>query len=168
MAAGGNAREAFRRFVEVFEVCKEIRSGLGQQSALGYLARTAHAAGAFDQALLLSEMSLDVGRQIDDRFGQSINLELQLHAWQSMQEAMPFLAVAVILRDTLAQCGAPERAAHYGTILEQIRPQLPEGAFRELEENAEAIRASAVAEARERFGKTGRDLFAPPGEDAVA
>ncbi|MFP4420380.1 MAG: hypothetical protein ACLFRG_07530, partial [Desulfococcaceae bacterium] len=160
----GKPVEAFRKFLEVRAIFESIQDGLGQQAALGYLARTANAANAADQALLLAEASLDIGRKIGDRFGQSITLQLQLGIWQNANEIMPFLAVLMLLRDLLAQIGNPRQAAQYAAALEQIQSQLPPEAFQAVEADPESIRSAAIAEARERFAKTGRDLLDPPPE----
>ncbi|MFP4033123.1 MAG: hypothetical protein ACLFTV_16320, partial [Desulfococcaceae bacterium] len=160
----GKPVEAFRKFLEVRAIFESIQDGLGQQAALGYLARTANAANAADQALLLAEASLDIGRKIGDRFGQSITLQLQLQIWQAANEAMPFLAVLMLLRDLLPQIGNPQGAAQYAAALEQIQSQLPPEAFQAVEADPESIRSAAIAEARERFAKTGRDLLDPPPE----
>lgn len=162
MLTVGNTTQAFQRFTEVLELYSDIEDAMGQQAALGYMARTAHAAGDSDQALMLAEASLQLGRRINDRFGQSITLQLQLQIWQSSKATMPLIAVTALLPNLLTEIGDSRGSSQYGAMLEQIKPHLPEETFRELEENAEAVRAGAIGEAQARFEKTGRELFAPP------
>ena len=77
---------------------------------------------------------------------------------------MPILAASIMLPEILAQIGNSQKAAQYAAAVEQLQSQLPPEAFQAIEKNPESIRAAAIAEARERFAQTGRDLFDPPPE----
>ena len=72
-------------------VAQGIADELGNQAALGYLARVAASLEHHDQALLLAEESLEVGRRIADRYGQCITLQLQLAGFGQLYR--PFLSV---------------------------------------------------------------------------
>jgi tetratricopeptide (TPR) repeat protein len=160
----GESAGAFRKFREVLKFHEDSQNYVGQQAALGYLARAAKASKAADQALLLAEASLIIGRQIKDRWGQALNLQLQQKIWQNAWEEKPFLATRVILRKLRPKKGNPEEATYYTAVIEQLQSQLPGETVQALETDPESIRAAAIAEARERFAQTGRDLFDPPPE----
>ncbi|ETX02289.1 MAG: hypothetical protein ETSY1_04155 [Candidatus Entotheonella factor] len=135
---------------------------MGQQAALGYLARTAYASDSLDQALILAESSLELGRQITDRFGQSINLELQLQIWQETQQNEALIASIFLLRDLHAQMDNQRKVEEYESYIQQIASQVPLDQLQQIEQHAESIRQQHIAEAKARFDATGRDLFEPP------
>ncbi|MDS4042367.1 MAG: hypothetical protein RKP20_14465, partial [Candidatus Competibacter sp.] len=146
---------AFGRFLNVLAVFQEIRDGLGEQAAFGYLARTAATAGHADQALALAERSRQIGRSIDDRFGQLINLELQISLLGNAEEMEAALAAALLHQQLAVASQDQNKIERYRPWLEQVRQSLPAEAWRPIEQNAEAILARAVAAAERRLG--GRD-----------
>ena len=152
---------AFRRFLEVLGIHCDIRNALGEQSALGYLARAARAAGEADQALALAERSLDVGRRIDDRFGHTITLALQIAVWMEAQSPVA-LAAMILYRDLCREIGDRVRAGRYEPFLDQVLPKLPEEVRQAIEAPPEEVRRRAVEEAEERLRASGRDPFDPP------
>ncbi|EYF08390.1 Hypothetical protein CAP_3919 [Chondromyces apiculatus DSM 436] len=86
--------EAFARFQEVLRGFRDIRDLRGQEAVHGYMARAALAAGAGDQALVLAEASLEIGRTISDAVSAK-RLVLRLarerssmdpEAWRALQE----------------------------------------------------------------------------------
>ncbi|WP_438031406.1 tetratricopeptide repeat protein [Sorangium sp. So ce204] len=160
--AAGEPREAFQRFLEVLARHREIRNRVGEQAAHGYLARAAAAVGALDQALILVERSLDIGRRIHARFGQRITLELQLRLFSSLKDDRAFLATALLLRDLCTSLREVERAQGYAALLEEAQRTLPAEAWADLQQHAEAIRLAAVAAASQRLQDAGRDPYALP------
>lgn len=160
--AAGEPKEAFQRFLEVLARHREIRDQVGEQAVHGYLARTAAAVGALDQALILAEISLDVGRRIHGRFGQRITLELQLRLFSSLQDGRAFLATALLLRDLCTSLHEVDRTQRYAALLEQAQRTLPAEAWADLQEHAEAIRLAAIAAASQRLQDAGRDPYTLP------
>ena len=156
---GGDAGKAFQRFSEALELHGAIQNLMGRQAALGYMARAAQAGGARDQALLLAEASLTLGRQINDRFGQSITLRFQFEIWQTSQEPLASRATMVLLERRLGEMGDSQGAAQYAEALEQMKAQISGDVFQNLEENAEAIRADAIDKTLKRFEKTGQNIL---------
>jgi tetratricopeptide (TPR) repeat protein len=158
--AAGEPREAFQRFLEVLARHREIRNQVGEQAVHGYLARAAAAVGAPDQALILAELSLDIGRRIHARFGQRLTLELQLRLFSSLEDDRAFLATALLLRDLCTSLREAERAQGYAALLEEAQRTLPAEAWADLQQHAEAIRQAAVAAASQRLQDAGRDPYA--------
>jgi hypothetical protein len=117
------------------------------------LARTAHLAGTPGKALLLSEESLNIGRHVNDRFGQTITLQLQLEILQSSGTEMPVLALVVLLRNLHLETNDLERSALYEEILAQIKANMPPDRFTQLEQNAERIRADSINKVRQYYLK---------------
>ncbi|WP_437540611.1 tetratricopeptide repeat protein [Sorangium sp. So ce367] len=158
----GEPKEAFQRFLDVLARHREIRNQVGEQAVHGYLARTAAAVGAPDQALILAELSLDIGGRIQDRIGQSITLELQLLIFSSLQDDRAFLATALLLRDLCTSLREVDRAQRYAALLEQAARTLPAEAWADLQQHAEALRRAAIAAAAQRLKDAGRDPYALP------
>ncbi|MDS4032310.1 MAG: hypothetical protein RKO66_19925, partial [Candidatus Contendobacter sp.] len=146
---------AFGRFLDVLAAFQEIRNGLGAQAAFGYLARTAATAGRADQALALAERSRQIGRTIDDRFGQLINLELQISLLGNAQDMEAALAAALLHQQLAVAIQEQNAIKRYRPWLEQVRQKNPAEVWEQFEQNAEAILARAVAAAEQRLG--GRD-----------
>ncbi|WP_437585227.1 tetratricopeptide repeat protein [Sorangium sp. So ce1000] len=160
--AAGEPQEAFQRFLEVLARHREIRNQVGELAVHGYLARAAGAVGAPDQALILAEISLDIGRRIHARFGQRITLELQLRLFSSLQDGQASLATALLLRDLCTSLREVDRAQRYAALLEQAQRALPAEAWADLQQHAEAHRQAAVAAAAQRLQDAGRDPYALP------
>lgn len=156
MLANKSYDQAFQQFGKVLELHIKIENALGQQAALGYLARTAYAAGASEQALVLSEDSLNLGRHINDRYGQTITLQLQLEILQSLEMEMPVLAIVILLRNLYLEISNKEGAAQYEEISAQVKKNMPAAEFTELEQNVEAIRADAINKVREYYDQNNK------------
>ena len=153
---------AIERFVEVLGLHRGLENRPGEQAALGYLARTAASVGAFAQALLLAEASLERGRAIDDRFGQSITVELQRSCFAQREDVEGLVASTLLLRVLAEEMGEPEGAAACRAQLSAFEQALPKEAWTELVADPEAARLRAVQRARVAFESTGRELFAAP------
>jgi tetratricopeptide (TPR) repeat protein len=158
----GNAPEAFRRFLELLKIYGEIRERLGQQAALGYLARCARASSVMDQAVMLAEASLAIGREAGDRFGQTITLDLQISTWIDQENYVAAVAGMLIYRDLSLQIHDSGRAERFQPVIDGVLPQLPEEVREILETEPEKIRLVAVAQAQERMEKAGVELFDVP------
>ena len=161
--ASGNAPEAFRRFLELLGIYGEIQERLGQQAALGYLARCARASSALDQAIVLAEASLGIGREAGDRFGQTINLDLQTSIWIEQENFVGAVAGMMIYRDLSLQIRDAAGAERFQPVIEGALSQLPEEVRKVLEDDPETIRRAMVAQAQERMEKDGVELFDVPG-----
>ncbi|MCB1820342.1 MAG: tetratricopeptide repeat protein, partial [Candidatus Competibacteraceae bacterium] len=146
---------AFGRFLDVLAVFQEIRDGLGEQAAFGYLARTAATVGHTDQALALAERSRQIGRAIDDRFGQLINLELQTSLLGNAEEMEAALAAVALHQQLAVAIQDQNKIERYRSWLERVRQEIPADVWEQFEQSAEAILAQAVAAAEQRLG--GRD-----------
>ena len=158
--AAGRAGGAFRGFISVLSIHKEISDSAGEQAALGYLARTAAGAGQAEQALVLAELSLAVGRRIRDRFGQTITLQLQIEIWLQARNFAPALAAMLLCRELRRAIRDPQAEQH-SELLAQVLPTLPEEFRQVLEEQPEEVRAAGVAEAARRLKEAGREPFTP-------
>jgi len=115
-----------------------------------------------DQALLLAERSLETGRAIGDRFGQTITLQLQLQIWQEARSTGPCVAVMALLEALYRSMGQADQARRFSQVLEEIRRQIPAEALRPVLEDPESVRQAGAAEAAQRLEKSGRNLFAVP------
>ncbi len=159
--AEDGAGAAFAAFLEVLAAYEEIQDRMGIQACLGYLARSALKGGRSDQALLLAEVSLEVGRRIGDRFGQTITLELQIGIWLEAQDIGPALG-AILSHQRLAISMRDLREIErYQPLLDQILPQLEPEQREALESNPEAYRLHGIQEAQARFELSGLELFSP-------
>ncbi len=163
LLAEGAVGEAFRSFVGVLRAHETLENVLGCEAAYGYLARCAARAGQVDQALLLAEESLAIGRRIQDRFGEAINLELQARLWLARHEFLPAAAAALLLAARLREIGREEQARPWAELTEQVLAQLPETLRDVLTEQPDAVRGAALEEAAARLAAEGRGLLdAPP------
>jgi hypothetical protein len=88
--------------------------------------RLSHAAEAVDQAILLAEQSLSIGRAIQDRFGQTINLELQARIWLEQQDVPGLVGAAAVLTALFRQIGPPQKLQMWGDLVSQRSQSLPE------------------------------------------
>ena len=163
----GEPRRAFEAFLETRSLQEKIGDNLGLQGTLGYLARTAAAMGAIDQALFLAECSLDLGRQIGDRFGQIINLELQIELLIKQEQFPAATAGACLHRDLAVAIGDSAWAQTFATLIDGVKKKLPEQAWLELVDQAEGHRAGAIAEATKRLQERGIDPLQPPISEAT-
>ena len=157
--------EAFLSFKHVLDIFKEIKDTLGYQSAYGYMAKTAYAASAYDQAILLAEESLKIGRAIHDRFGQTLNLQLQLQIWHERSEAAPMLAAILIMLELCKAMGDQAAVQHYSGIIDQVKQNNPEDQLKPILQDPEAVRQEFIQMAQDRFAKSGRELMDPPVAD---
>ena len=154
----GNFAEAFDAFLGVKQRFEELGDGLGQQASFGYLARTAAAAGSGDQALLLAEASIEIGRRIQDRFGQTINLQLQMQLLFQGEALLPALGALTILERLYRDIGDTDQANHWQQLFGQMVEQgLPEQIVQAVAAEPEAARLEGIEGARQRWGK--RDLL---------
>ena len=158
----GDYAGAFTELVTIIEIYQETRDSLGLQSTFGYMSQTAFTASSLDQALLLAEKSLEIGRAINDRFGQTITLEMQGEIWVEAEERLPENAAKVLLRELYIQIGQLDQAAQLDEILEQVKQAMGDEKFAEFTQTAEDIRRQFIAQAAERFRQTGRDILDPP------
>ncbi|WP_437617082.1 tetratricopeptide repeat protein [Sorangium sp. So ce834] len=161
--ASGASQLAFQRFLDVLRAFQSLTDQLGQQSAHGYLARAAAAAGALDQALLLAEVSLALGRRIQDRFGQRITLSLQMALFQQTDDALGCLAAVILLRSLHTKPGELAEAQWLSTLLHEAEKVLPRELWALLQQDPESVRQRSVAAARGRFTGAGRGLYDLPG-----
>jgi len=112
-------------------------------------------AGHVDQALALAERSRQIGRAIDDRFGQLINLELQTSLLGNAEEMEAALAAALLHQQLAVAIQDQNKIERYRPWLEQVRQEIPADVWEQFEQNAEALLAQAAAAAEQRLG--GRD-----------
>lgn len=157
----GRPYDAFRELQAGIAASTAIDDRLGQQACLGYMARVAVTVGAADHALLLSEMSLELGEQASDRFGMSINLALQWQVFGAIGRHYVALAAAVVLAPLLR---VTQQHAKAEDLERQLAPLLAE--FHEdrrtFSEMAAAIRLRAIEDARRRLADAGLDPFELP------
>ncbi|WP_437928915.1 tetratricopeptide repeat protein [Sorangium sp. So ce291] len=160
--ASGASWLAFQRFLDVLRAFQNLTDLLGQQSAHGYLARAAAAAGALDQALLLAEASLALGRRIQDRFGQRINLRLQMDLFQQLDDAPGYLAAAILLRSLRTRPGELAEAQRLSTFPDRAEKAVPQALWTLLQQDPESVRGHSIVAARDRLAGAGRSLYDPP------
>ncbi len=163
MLMNGNSEEAFQRFRNMLNLYAGIGSLQGQQNAFYLLATTAQTAGQPDQALLLAEDSLEIGRKIPDKYTQMLNLQLQMQIWRAAENIPAFAASMILIRDLMKSIGNPQ-FQHYHAAISQMQAAMPNESFEQIARNAEAVRTAAVEDARKRFSQTGQDLPEPGGE----
>ncbi|WP_437907184.1 tetratricopeptide repeat protein [Sorangium sp. So ce327] len=154
---------AFQRFLEVLRAFQNHTHQLGQQSAHGYLARAAAMAGALDQALLLAEASLALGRRIQDRFGQRITLSFQMALFQQLNDVSGLLATTILLRDLHTILGEQAEAQQCSAFLEEVQKACPQEFWVSVLQDPESVRKHSIAAARDRFTGVGRGMYDPPG-----
>ncbi len=153
LALGGqDAAGAFRQFVATLALHGQIDSKLGQQAALGYAVRAAMALGETDRALLLAGASLALGREIGDRFGQSINLQALLGLFQQADDGVGFVACVALYRAVLGQLGNAEQQAAKAELWQQLEADLPAELMAAVAAAPWGALQQALAQARQRFG----------------
>lgn len=160
--AAGQLGEAFRRFLWALERYREVQSQLGEHDVHGYLAQAAARAGALDQALVLADTSLELGRHVRDRFRQAIILELQLAIFRQQKNLTASIATAHSLQDLYVMLDDTESAEYYASIIRPAPELLQPEVWSELQRNPDAIRHAAIKTARERLHQAGRDPYDPP------
>lgn len=149
----GDAAGAFRRFGELPAIYEAIQDRVGRQAALGYMARAGAALGEPDRALLLAGESLRIGRDILDRFGQTITLELMLGLFQANGDQGGLLAALTLYRDLLEEIRDEARLGGLKGIWQQLEKQLPPSQLERLQAEAPVLLDAALAAARGRFGE---------------
>lgn len=162
MLDSGKTADAFHLFREVFGIHQEINNKMGEQAALGYLARTAHAANAGDHALLLAETSLEIGQQLNDEFGQAINLNLQMQIWFEKEDYVTGLAAMLMVQELSRQMGDEQAFAKFESAVEQLKAVMPDENFQNITQNSREIRLEEISRVKERFVKSGKNLFDLP------
>ncbi len=148
----GDAAAAFRSFLELPAMCQSIGYRLGIQAAFGNMARAAAALGQIDRALCLAGESLALGRAADERFGQTVMLELMVGLLRDTGDAAGCLAALVLYRELLAGMGDRRTLAQTDALWQQVAQQLPAAELELLRTQAPAYLETALAAARERFG----------------
>ena len=152
-AQEGSAKEAFELLREVLSIHETLFNGLGVQSALGYLARVAAQADQFERALVLAEKSLEIGREVHDRFGQLITLNLQVGCFAQVGNTESAVATCVVAAST----GLPlDQFPQIGAVVTQVAN---EG---ELDDDAaEEVRRSGIVRAQKQLDEASTDPLGP-------
>ena len=110
---------------------------------------------------MLAESSLDLGRKIQDRFGQTITLSLQIETWIDSQNFGPALGAMLLYVELANEINDPRMAARFAPILDQIMPSLPAEHRMALEQNPEQFRLAGIAEAAKWMQEKGVELLDP-------
>lgn len=158
----GRVREAFLAFINLLDLCKETSNGLGIQACFGNLARAARIIGRTDQALLLAEASLTIGRQIGNRIGQLLSLELQIQIWFEEQDILSALGAIQVYHTMGLSIGDVCHSERYMPFLSELLSHLGDETRQALEANPEEFRLAGVAAIQGRFSASGLDLLTPP------
>jgi tetratricopeptide (TPR) repeat protein len=157
-----NALEAYQSALEIFI---QVRSQLGIGSCFTETARVFKDLERFAEASLMSEQALDIDRQIQDRFGEALDLKDQGDALWALEAQMPALAAWWQARALFRTIQDARNAARLDNGFAQIEAAV--GAEKwpsvvaELQANAEAIRQNAIEHIRQQLAAQQQ-----PAEDA--
>jgi tetratricopeptide (TPR) repeat protein len=139
--------EAIHFYTEAAIIHQGIQDRLGLAGAFGYLARAYLAAENPVQAVIYGEASINLLREIGERFGQIIALNDQGNALYALQLAEPAFA-AWWQALGLAQRVNPPVAEHLISVFGQIKQAVGEPEFdaltQRLAQDAESIRMQGV------------------------
>ncbi|MCA9709730.1 MAG: hypothetical protein KDK70_28080, partial [Myxococcales bacterium] len=158
----GRPHDAFEEMKRALQSSVDIDDRLGQQACMGYLARIAATLGAHDHALALSEHSLAIGKRIHDRFGSSINLQLQLQVLAAMGNQPAAVATMVLLVPLYEATGQHHLARQLEQQLAPLVQTLDDEGREALRREAMGLRAQAIADARARLEQAGLDVLQLP------
>ena len=158
----GQPTDAFRHIRDALEIVQQISHRLGEQAAWGNLARCALAVQSIDHAVLLSERALELGRTLQDKWGQSISLESQLQCFGQQQNSAGLLPTVFVLRDLYNLMSDPIQQKRLDDMAEELTEGVSEDRRTELEQRAERLRHEAVQAVAERFYESGVNLLDMP------
>ena len=141
---------------------EKIGDSVGLQGAFGYLARTAASLGDWDRALVISEISLNLGKQAGDLFGQTITLELQVQVLLQQQCIVAAMGAALCHRDLSLAINDLVRAKTFESLLADVEKQVTPEDWASMVKQKEQFRLKAIAEAQQRLEAAGQDPLKLP------